>query len=135
MNIDAEFPDEYLNEWVYVFWVLFDDAHAELKRKGLPLVQITENKVLSSIVKIIGADNAPIASELNQVNHELSLERSHRITLDDVVYSLALKMAIELKQNEDNLTSLDLSSVFGIQVGIVTVIILAIAAFFLGLAI
>ena len=129
----SEDSSDKINEFCFVFWVMFDDSHALKRMAATKLVDLSDNELLMGVSKIIGAERVTIAAEVNTLNAELALEQEHSIDFEDIIKSVGIKKAIEFRDNETNLTSVDLSAFMGMQVGIVTTLILAVASLLLGI--
>lgn len=126
--------EDFVNEFTYVFWVMFDDSHALKRQSKQEIADLTNNDMYTGITKLIGVDRKVISGEINAVKAELKQHQEHGINFDDVVKSVARKKALELRQNEDSLTNIDLSYLKG-NITIFTALVFAFATFVVGLLI
>jgi len=131
VNTNPNDDEDLVNEFVFVFWVMFDDAHASKRQAGLQLVDLTDNQMFAGLTKAVSADRKVIAGEINAKSAELLQHQEHSIDFDDVTKSVGRKKALEFVENESNLTNIDLSTL-KVQVSLFTALILAALCGFIG---
>ena len=132
--IETDDGNEYINEYTFVFWVMWDDSHAAKKQAGVELVTVSTNEVLSSISKIVHTDRKVIGSVVADMNDELLAYQEHGVDNKDIVASMSRMKAMELREAEDSLKRVDISLLRG-SVTVFTALVFAFATLVLGVLI
>jgi len=131
VQVSSVDSDDMINEHVFIFWVMWDDAIANKRMAGQDVIDVTDNEIIVAIEKARGTDRKVIAGTVNALNAELEMHQEHGVDFDDIVASVGRKKALDFKRNENSLTSIDLSLLKG-NVSVFTAVLFGIVMFFIG---
>lgn len=104
-NPDDE--NDLVNEYVYFFWVMFDDSHAQQRMSGQQLVDLTDNEVFAGIMKGMGADRKVLAGEMNTTTEELAGYKHDDRSFEAKVNNRANAIADGIAADQEALSMLD----------------------------
>lgn len=107
VQTNPEDEDDLVNEYTFVFWVMFDDSHAVIRQSGQQLVDLTDNEMFAGLTKAVTADRKVLAGEMNATTEELAGYKNDDRSFEAKVNNRANGLADGLAADKEALSMLD----------------------------
>ena len=130
VQINPDDENDLVNEYTFVFWVMFDDSHAARRQAGLELVDLTDNEMFAGLTKTIGADRKVLAGAVNATTEELAGYKNDDRSFEAKANNRANGIADGLIADKEALSMLDKIGTFNIQYWLTIIVVFVFGTIF-----